>query len=99
MNMQAMMQQAQKLQKDMTNAKKEVEAKIFTGKSGVVEIEINGKKEVIKVKIEPSFLDSEPDLEMLEDMIMVAANMAIKSAEKEMESKMGKINPGLNGLF
>ena len=99
MNMQAMMQQAQKLQRDMTNAKKEVESKTFLGKSALVSVEVNGKKEITKVLIDKQSSIEISDIEMLEDMILVAVNSAISSADKEMEEKMGKINPGLNGLF
>lgn len=99
MNMQAMMQQAQKLQKEMTIAKQEVEGKIFPGKSSLVSVEVNGKKEILKVEIEKEEKLAAEDIEMLEDMIVVAINSALKAADKEMEEKMGKINPGLNGLF
>ena len=99
MNMQAMMQQAQKLQKEMTLAKKEVEDKIFPGTSSLVSVEVSGKKKLIKVNIEKDDTLSIEDIEMLEDMIVVAVNEAIDAADKEMEEKMGKINPGLNGLF
>lgn len=99
MNMQAMMQQAQKLQKEMTVAKKEVEETIFVGKSALVSVELNGKKELLKVNIDNKFNLSQEDVEMLQDMVVVAVNAAISEADKKMEEKMGKINPGLNGLF
>lgn len=97
--MQAMMQQAQKLQKEMTIAKKEVEETIFVGKSALVSVELNGKKELLKVNIDNKFNLSQDDAEMLQDMVVVAVNAAISEADKKMEEKMGKINPGLNGLF
>jgi len=99
MNMQAMMQQAQKMQKDMVTIKNEVEAKTFTGTSALVTVEVNGKKELTKVAISKQDTLTVDDIEMLQDMILIAANTAIKTATDEMENKMGKINPGLNGLF
>ena len=63
MNMQAMMQQAQKLQRDMLKAKDEVEGKTFTSKQSLVEVVMKGNKEVLSVKIEAENLDKE-DIEM-----------------------------------
>ena len=86
MNMQAMMQQAQKLQRDMLKAKDEVEGKTFTSKQSLVEVVMKGNKEVLSVKIEAENLDKE-DIEMLEDMIVLAVNENIKQIDKEMENK------------
>ena len=98
MNMQAMMQQAQKLQRDMLKAKDEVEGKTFTSKQSLVEVVMKGNKEVLSVKIEAENLDKE-DIEMLEDMIVVAINNAMKEIDKETEEKMGKYTQGMPGLF
>lgn len=97
MNMQAMMQQAQKLQRDMLKAKDEVEAKTFTSKQSLVEVVMKGNKEVLSVKIEAENLDKE-DIEMLEDMIVLAVNENIKQIDKEMENKLGKFG-GMAGLL
>ena len=80
MNMQAMMQQAQKLQRDMLKAKDEVEGKTFTSKQSLVEVVMKGNKEVLSVKIEAENLDKE-DIEMLEDMIVLAVNENIKQID------------------
>lgn len=97
MNMQAMMQQAQKLQRDMLKAKDEVEGKTFTSKQSLVEVVMKGNKEVLSVKIEAENLDKE-DIEMLEDMIVLAVNENIKQIDKEMENKIGKFG-GMAGLL
>lgn len=98
MNIQAMMKQAQKLQKEMTDTKEEIDNKTFIGKSSIVEITMNGKKEISNVKINAEQLEKD-DIEMLEDMIMVAVNDANKQIDDETESKMGKFTQGMPGLF
>lgn len=97
MNMQAMMQQAQKLQRDMTKAKNEIDEKKFTSTQGFLTIEMKGTKEITSVKIDKENLDKD-DIEMLEDLISLAVNDNIKKIEKETESKMGKFG-GLSGLM
>lgn len=97
MNMQAMMQQAQKLQRDMMKAKNEIDEKEFTSTQGFLTIEMKGTKEVTSVKIDKENLDKD-DIEMLEDLISLAVNDNIKKIEKETESKMGKFG-GLSGLM
>lgn len=97
MNMQAMMQQAQKLQRDMMKAKNEIDEKNFTSTQGFLTIEMKGTKEVASVKIDKENLDKD-DIEMLEDLISLAVNDNVKKIEKETESKMGKFG-GLSGLM
>ena len=98
MNIQAMMKQAQKLQKDMMSAKEEIDNKVFIGKSSMVTVEVMGNKLVKKVKIEAENLEND-DLEMLEDMVLVAINDAMRQIDKETEEKMGKYTQGMPGLF
>ena len=98
MNIQAMMKQAQALQKDMLKAKKEIDEKEFVGESSLVKVTLLGTKEVKSVKIDGfADLDKE-DIEMLEDMIMVAFNDATKKIDTETEKKMGKFG-NIPGLF
>lgn len=98
MNIQAMMKQAQALQKDMLKAKKEIDEKEFVGESSLVKVTLLGTKEVKSVKIDGfADLDKE-DIEMLEDMIMVAFNDATKKIDAETEKKMGKF-ANIPGLF
>ena len=98
MNLQAMMKQAQKLQNDMLKEKNEIDEKIFEGKSSFVTVKIKGTKEVIEVKIDTDKLDKE-DIEMLQDMILVAINDANHQIDLETQQKMGKYTKGMPGLF
>lgn len=98
MNIQAMMKQAQALQKDMLKAKKEIDEKEFVGESSLVKITLLGTKEVKSVKIDSSSELDKEDIEMLEDMIMVAFNEATKKIDAETEKKMGKF-ANIPGLF
>lgn len=98
MNIQAMMKQAQSLQKEMMKAKDEIDSTEFVGESSLVKVTIKGTKEVVKVEIDKSnSLDSD-DLEMLEDMILVAINEANKKVDEMIEKKMGKFG-NIPGLF
>lgn len=98
MNMQAMLKQAQKLQKDMIETQKRINETIFTGSSSVVTAKLNGKKEIVDLKIDLEKLDAE-DIELLQDMIIVAINDAIKQIDKETEEKLGAYTQGMPGLF
>ncbi len=98
MNIQAMMKQAQKLQKDMMNVKEEIDSSLFEGESSLVKVTVKGTKEVVKVEIDKSNPLDADDLEMLEDMIMVAINDANKKVDQETENKMGKFG-NIPGLF
>ena len=98
MNIQAMMKQAQKLQKDMMNVKDEIDSTEFVGESSLVKVTVKGTKEIVKVEIDKSnSLDSD-DLEILEDMIMVAVNEANKKVDEMTEKKMGKFG-NIPGMF
>ena len=98
MYIQAMMKQAQKLQKDMMKAKEKIDESTFTGTSSFVSVEMKGTKEITKVSIDAESLDKD-EIEMLEDMILVAVNEASKKVDKETETKMGKYTQGMPGLF
>lgn len=98
MNMQAMMKQAQKLQREMMETQKKIDAMTFEGKSSLVTITMNGRKEVLSVNVNAESLDKD-DIEMLQDMIMVAINDAMKQVDKVVEEKMGAYTKGMPGLF
>ena len=98
MNMQAMLKQAQKLQKDMLETQEKINTTEFTGTSSIVTVKMNGKKELLDVKIDMEKIE-EDDVELLQDMIMVAFNDAMKQIDKETESKMGAYTKGMPGLF
>lgn len=99
MNMQALMKQAQNLQRDMLKSKEEIDNMVFTGNSSFVTVEVKGTKEVMKVIINNNDITSD-DKEIIEDMLVVALNDAFKQIDKVTEQKMGKFSnmmPG--GLF
>ena len=98
MNIQAMMKQAQKLQKDMMKEKNEIDQTVFEGKSSFVTVEVNGKKEILKFKIDCDSLDKD-DIEALEDMAVVALNEAMVKVDRLTEQKLGKYTQGMPGLF
>lgn len=101
-NMNNMMKQVQKMQKSIQDAQTLIEDKEFeaTAGGGAITVVVNGKKEMLSVKLKPEIVDPD-DIEMLEDLIMVAVNEAIKNAEDAMNSTMGKFTGGISipGLF
>lgn len=99
-NMQGMMKKMQKMQKEMMQAQEELNAKEFEGTAGggMVTITLNGQREVLGVKLDPSVVDPD-DVEMLEDLIVVATNEALKKVEETTSSTMGKFTQGLNLPF
>ncbi|MBQ6323308.1 MAG: YbaB/EbfC family nucleoid-associated protein [Bacilli bacterium] len=97
MNMQAMLKQAQAMQRDMMKAKEEIDNSEFEGESSFVKVVLKGTKEVIAVKIDAESLDKD-DIEALQDMLMVAVNNANKKIDAETEKKMSKYG-NIPGLF
>ena len=98
MNIQAMMKQAQALQKNMMKEKEEIDNKIFIGKSSFVEVEVMGNKQIKKISISQSNIE-EDEIEILEDLLVVAINDAMAKIDHETEEKMGKYTKGMPGLF
>lgn len=99
MNIQALMKQAKSLQADMMKAQEEINKTIFTGESGLVKVTINGQKVVQKVEIKKDAAIEKDEIEMLEDMILLAFNNATTQVDKMTEEKMGKFSTGFPGLF
>ena len=99
MNMQAMLRQAQNLQKDMLKTKDEIDKMEFTSTSSFVTVKVNGKKEILSVKINADSDFDVSDMEILEEMIQVAVNDALKQVDKETDKKMGKYSSMMPGLF
>lgn len=101
-NMNNLMKQAQKLQKEMEEMQKDLETKEFEASvgGGAVVVKVNGKREVLAINIKEEVVDPD-DVEMLEDLVLSAVNEALKKAEDETSSKMGKLTGGLNmpGMF
>lgn len=99
MNMNALMQQAQKMKKDIEKKQEEIYNSEFTGSSELVDITIHGNKKVKKVTLKNVKSLDEEDIEILEDMIKIAMNDAISKVDKETESKLGAYGNQLGGLF
>ena len=98
-NMNNLMKQAQRMQRQMEETQKELEEKEITTTAGggAVEVTMNGKKEILKVKLSPEVVDPD-DIEMLEDLIMAATNEAIRQIEVMSQESMSKITGGLGGF-
>lgn len=104
-NQKDLMRQAQKMQEMMAAKQAELEERSFTAGAGggMVEVTVNGKKQLTSLVINPEIVDPE-DVDMLADVVMAAANEALKLAEettsREMEQITGKLSlPGMPGLF
>lgn len=97
MNMQNLMAQAQRMQRDIMKKKEEVEKKEFIGKSELATVTVNGKKDLVKVEFAKEV--AADDLEALQDMIVIATNNANKEVDAAMESAMGQYGSMFNGLF
>lgn len=98
MNIQAMMKQAQKIQKEMMEAKEAINNTTYEGSSSFVSVKVKGTKEIVEINIDQESLDKE-DIEMLQDMLMVAINEANKKIDKDVEARLGKYTQGMPGLF
>ena len=98
-NMNNLMKQAQKMQKQMEETTKALEEKEYeaTAGGGVVKVKINGKKEVTEVHLDEEVVDKD-DIEMLEDLIMAATNEALRKVEDEAAKAMGKLAGGLGSM-
>ena len=95
-NMANLMKQAQKMQRQMEEQAKELEAKEFTAGGEAVEVTVSGKREVLKVKLAEEVVDPD-DIEMLEDLIVAATNEALRKVDEESSSAMSKLTGGLGG--
>ncbi len=101
-NMNRIIKQAQKMQDDMKALQDRLDMTEYTGESGsgLVKAVVNGKHDVVSVKIDPNAIDPD-DIEMLEDLIAAAVNDAVSKAKAEGEAEMAKITGGMNvpGMF
>lgn len=101
-NIQQLARQAQKLQEDMEVASNELAEKEYsaTAGGGAVNVTVKGKMEITKIELSKDVIDPE-DPEMLTDLIIAAANEALRAAAKEKEETMEEISGGLNipGMF
>ena len=100
--MKDLMKQAKKMQQDLQKAQEEAENMVMeaTSGGGMVTVKVNGKNQLLSVKIDPEVVDPE-EVDMLEDLVVAAVNEAMKKISIETEQKMSKYTGGLNipGLF
>ena len=99
-NMNNLMKQAQRMQRQMEESQNELETKEFTAAAGggAVEVTVTGKKELVSVKLSEEVVDPD-DIEMLQDLIVAATNEALRKAEEENAAMMSKMTGGLGGGF
>ena len=95
-----MIKQAQKMQQEMMKAQEELEAKEYEASAGggVVTAVVSGKREVVRVTIDPEAVDPD-DVEMLQDLIVAAVNEGLRLAAEDAGSQMQKLTGGLNLPF
>ena len=95
-----MMKQIQEMQAQLEAKQAEVEATDFTASAGggAVEVTVSGAHEIKNIKMQPDVVDPD-DIEMLSDLIMAAANEAMRKAEDAMEQAMNAAKGGLNLPF
>lgn len=96
------MKQAQQMQQKMGRLQQELEVREVEASAGggMVTAIVNGKQQLVSLKIEKSVVDPE-DVDMLQDLVVAAVNEAIKKSQEMMQEEMGKITGGFNipGLF
>jgi DNA-binding YbaB/EbfC family protein len=97
-----LMKQAQKMQKEMARIQEEVKQRVVEGTAGgeMVKVLVNGAGDVVSVKIRPDVVDP-GDVEMLEDLVLAATNVALKKSREMLQAEMSKLTGGLGlpGLF
>ena len=95
-NMSNLMKQAQRMQRQMEEGQKELETKEFTAAAGggAVEVTVSGKKEIVGVKLSQEVVDPD-DIEMLQDLIIVAVNEGLRQIDEISNSEMSKLTGGL----
>ena len=101
-NMSAMLRQAQKMQEDMAALQEDLDSREYdiSAGGGVVDVKINGKREILNINIKPEIVDPD-DIEMLSDILVAAVNEAIKTVDETNSSEMSKItgSVGFPGMF
>ena len=99
MNIQNLMREAQKMQRDLQKTQEELTNTVYEGTSSLVTIKLNGNKDVVSVNFNKEMSLEDEDLEMLEDMVLVAFQDASKKVDSDKEKKLGKYGQGLAGLM
>lgn len=95
-NMAGMMKQVQKMQERMAQVQQELEHKTLTAESGggMVKVTANGKQQLVKIQIDKEVVNPD-DVEMLEDLVLAAANKALEDAAKMAQEEMAKVTSGM----
>ncbi len=97
-----LMKQAKAMQKQLNEIQEELKNMIFESSSGggAVKVKVNGDQEIIQIKIDKEAIDPD-DLEMIEDMVLVAVNDALNKSKEEYKARMASLTGGFNipGLF
>ncbi len=97
-----MLKQAQKIQAQLAKIQEEMAQKTIEASSGggMVSVVVNGKQEVISIKIEPEVVNPD-DIDMLQDLILAAVNEGIRKSQEMVSEEMRKLTGGLSipGLF
>ena len=98
MNINQLMKEAKKMQSDVEKSQEELAAKEFEASAGgeAVKVKVSGSKQIKEIKIKPEVLDPD-DVEMLEDLVMAAANEALRMADEASADVMSKMTGGLGG--
>lgn len=99
MNMQNLMREAQKMQKNLLKTQEELENTHYEGSSSLVKVVLNGNKDIVSFKIDSDETLEKEDIEMLQDMVVVAFQEASKKVDADKEKKLGKYGQGLTGLM
>lgn len=99
-NMQQLMRQAQKLQEQMAKTQAELDEREYTAQAGggMVTVTASGKGELKAIEIKPECVDPD-DVDMLQDMILAAVNEATRLGKEAREQELGKLTPGMGGMF
>lgn len=98
MNMQAIMRQAQQMQSEIMKIQRELDKTEYEGNSSLVTVVLNGKKEMLKLTIKDKENLNSDDMDILEDMVVVAFNEAMKKVDVDKEKKLSKYQ-GLAGMM
>jgi len=100
MNMNSLMKQAQKMQKDMADLQDELKTCEYSASvgGGAVQATVSGENQIVSLKIDPDAVEPS-DVEMLEDLVIAAVNEALRLAKETSETEMAKLTVGMGGLF
>lgn len=96
-NMNNMLKQVQKMQRQMEEAQEKIEQTEMEASSGggAVRVVVNGKRELVSIEIAKEVVDPD-DIEMLQDLVMTAVNEGLKKAEEVSAREMGKVTGGIS---